>query len=61
MKGAPFGIQHFGGRAINALRLEKGFKLWGSEMNLDVDIMESDLDMFVDWNKVTLKINNYGE
>ncbi len=28
------GLGHFGNIALNTLRMEKGFKMWGAEMNL---------------------------
>jgi dimethylglycine dehydrogenase len=49
--GEPHGIGHFGTMTINTLRIEKGFKMWGNEMNCDVDIIEAGLDNFVRWNK----------
>ncbi len=46
---------HFGSLCMNTLRLEKGFKMWGAEMNMDVDIIEAGLEAFVDWNKEVIK------
>jgi len=37
----------FGTYALNALRLEKGFRAWGSEMNVDVNPFEAGLDAFI--------------
>jgi len=54
LAGSPLGIAHFGSHTTNALRLEKGFKLWGKEMNLDVDVYEAGLEGFIDWKKVLL-------
>ena len=57
--GEPHEIGHFGTFVVNTLRLEKGFKMWGSEMNCDVDIIEAGLDNFVRWNKkVLMNANN---
>ncbi len=36
---------------MNTLRIEKGFKMWGNEMNCDVTILEAGLDGFVRWKK----------
>jgi glycine cleavage system aminomethyltransferase T len=36
---------------VNTLRIEKGFKMWGNEMNCDVTILEAGLDGFVRWKK----------
>ena len=49
--GKDYNIGHFGNHALNALRLEKGFKLWGSEMNMDADALEARLDSFLRFNK----------
>jgi glycine cleavage system aminomethyltransferase T len=40
---------------MNTLRLEKGFKMWGNEMNLDVDILEAGLEGFVRMKKKVIK------
>ena len=44
-------IGHFGTFVVNTLRIEKGFKMWGNEMNCDVTILEAGLDGFVRWKK----------
>ncbi len=31
--GQEFGIDHVGSYAVNSLRLEKGFRLWGAEVS----------------------------
>ena len=49
--GKDFEIGHFGTFVVNTLRLEKGFKMWGNEMNLDCTILEAGLDPFIKWNK----------
>ena len=49
--GASLGIGHFGNYALNTLRMEKGFRAWGSEMNLDVDAWEAGLDNFIKLDK----------
>ena len=33
--GAPLGLRHFGLRALNSLRLEKGYGVWGREYSSD--------------------------
>ena len=50
-KGEEFGIGHFGTFAVNTFRIEKGFKMWGNEMNCDGSILEAGLDGFVRWKK----------
>jgi dimethylglycine dehydrogenase len=49
--GKDFGIGHFGTFALDAMRIEKGFKMWGNEMNLDVDALEAGLQMFIRMKK----------
>lgn len=50
-KGIQHGLEHFGTFTVNTLRIEKGFKMWGSEMNCDVTIVEAGLEGFVKMNK----------
>ncbi len=50
-QGQDLGLGHFGTFVVNVLRLEKGFKMWGSEMNCDGTILEAGLDAFVRWKK----------
>ena len=49
--GEEFGIGHLGTFAVNVFRLEKGFKMWGSEMNCDGTILEAGLENFVRMKK----------
>jgi len=49
--GKPFDIGHIGGYAINSMRIEKGFRLWGAEMNVDVGPYEAGLGFFIKCNK----------
>uniref|UniRef100_A0A663N1F9 Dimethylglycine dehydrogenase n=1 Tax=Athene cunicularia TaxID=194338 RepID=A0A663N1F9_ATHCN len=49
--GQKEGIDNFGTYALNALRLEKGFRAWGAEMNCDTNPLEAGLDYFVKLNK----------
>jgi dimethylglycine dehydrogenase len=46
--GADLGLRHFGGRALNSLRLEKSFGAWGREYTPDYTPMEAGLGRFVD-------------
>ena len=32
--GQEFGIDHVGSHAVNSMRLEKGFRLWGAEVSV---------------------------
>lgn len=51
--GSKMDIGDFGTYAINSLRLEKGFRLWGAEMNCDHNPYEAGLGPFVKINKAT--------
>uniref|UniRef100_A0A2K5HWP2 Dimethylglycine dehydrogenase n=1 Tax=Colobus angolensis palliatus TaxID=336983 RepID=A0A2K5HWP2_COLAP len=44
-------IDNFGTYAMNALRLEKAFRAWGSEMNCDTNPLEAGLEYFVKLSK----------
>ncbi len=49
--GEPLGLRHVGGRALNALRLEKGFGTWAREYRPIYGPEEAGLERFVDWRK----------
>nr|XP_042906993.1 dimethylglycine dehydrogenase, mitochondrial isoform X2 [Parasteatoda tepidariorum] len=49
--GEEFGIGDFGTYALNSLRLEKGFRMWGAEMNMDTNPFEAGLHSFIDMKK----------
>ena len=49
--GADSGLRHFGARALNSLRLEKGFGTWAREFRPIYSPREAGLDRFVDLNK----------
>ncbi|GFQ81700.1 dimethylglycine dehydrogenase, mitochondrial [Trichonephila clavata] len=49
--GAEFEIGDFGTYALNTLRLEKGFRMWGAEMNMDSNPLEAGLDYFIRMDK----------
>uniref|UniRef100_A0A8C0ZGF0 Dimethylglycine dehydrogenase n=1 Tax=Cyanistes caeruleus TaxID=156563 RepID=A0A8C0ZGF0_CYACU len=49
--GQKEGIDDFGTYALNSLRLEKGFRAWGAEMNCDTNPLEAGLEYFVKLNK----------
>lgn len=49
--GKEYGITNFGTTTLNALRIEKGFKLWGRELSLDTNPYEAGIDSFVDMTK----------
>ncbi|XP_036384845.1 dimethylglycine dehydrogenase, mitochondrial [Megalops cyprinoides] len=49
--GQKEGIDNFGTYAMASLRLEKGFRGWGAEMNCDTNPLEAGLDYFIKLNK----------
>ncbi|XP_034403046.1 dimethylglycine dehydrogenase, mitochondrial [Cyclopterus lumpus] len=49
--GKDEGIDNFGTYAMASLRLEKGFRGWGAEMNCDTNPLEAGLDYFIKMNK----------
>jgi len=49
--GADLGLRHFGGRALNALRLEKGFGSWATEFRPVYGPFEADMGRFIDLKK----------
>jgi dimethylglycine dehydrogenase len=49
--GADLGLRHFGARALNSLRLEKGFGSWAREYRPIYGPFEAGLDRFVDLDK----------
>jgi dimethylglycine dehydrogenase len=49
--GEDLGLVHFGGRALNSLRLEKSFGAWLREYTPDYTPRHAGLDRFLDWDK----------
>jgi dimethylglycine dehydrogenase len=49
--GADLGLAHFGGRALNSLRLEKSFGAWLREYTPDYTPFQTSLDRFIDFAK----------
>lgn len=49
--GREFGIVNFGYRALDSLRLEKGYRFWGLDMNALTTPPEAGLQAFVKWDK----------
>ena len=49
--GKEFNLLPFGIRAMDSLRIEKSYKLVGTEMSIEYAAMESGLDRFVHLNK----------
>ncbi len=49
--GAAFGIANVGMRAMDSMRLEKSYRLWGTDLNAENTALEAGLDRFVRLNK----------
>jgi dimethylglycine dehydrogenase len=49
--GEDLGLVHFGGRALNSLRLEKSFGAWLREYTPDYTPRQAGLDRFIDFGK----------
>ncbi len=49
--GAEFGIGNVGLRAMDSMRLEKTYRLWGTDLNAENSVLEAGLDRFVKINK----------
>jgi dimethylglycine dehydrogenase len=49
--GKPHGIVDFGYRALDSMRLEKAYRLWGADMSADWTPLQAGMDRFVDFGK----------
>lgn len=49
--GAAFDIGHFGIYAVNAMRMEKAYRGWGSELTNEITPIEADIERFVKLDK----------
>ncbi len=49
--GEPLGLVDFGYRALDSLRLEKGYRLWGADISPDFTPLEAGLQRFVRLDK----------
>jgi dimethylglycine dehydrogenase len=45
--GEPLGLKLFGTYAMNALRMEKAYRGWGSELTSEIDMFEGSMDRFI--------------
>ena len=45
--GQKYGVGHYGAFAMNAMRLEKGYRAWGQDLSTERTPFESGLDRFV--------------
>jgi len=53
--GQKHGLQPFGMFALDALRLEKGYRAWKSELSTDYTVLQGGLERFVKWDKPEFK------
>jgi dimethylglycine dehydrogenase len=49
--GADLGLVDFGLRAMDSLRLEKAYRVWGADLNTEVTPLEAGLERFVAFEK----------
>ena len=49
--GAAYDIGHVGIRAMDSMRLEKSYRMWGTDLNAENTALEAGLDRFVRLNK----------
>jgi dimethylglycine dehydrogenase len=49
--GAEFRIANVGMRAMDSMRLEKSYRLWGTDLNAENSVLEAGLNRFVRLNK----------
>jgi dimethylglycine dehydrogenase len=49
--GAEFGIRMAGMRAMESMRLEKSYRMWGTDLSIEYSPFEAGLDRFVRMNK----------
>jgi glycine cleavage system aminomethyltransferase T/glycine/D-amino acid oxidase-like deaminating enzyme len=51
--GQPLGLVNGGHYCINSLRLEKGYRAWGTDLTMDYTPIEAGLGFAVSWEKAT--------
>jgi dimethylglycine dehydrogenase len=49
--GEPLGLVDFGYRALDSMRMEKAYRLWGADISADFTPLEAGLSMFVKLDK----------
>ena len=50
-EGAQYGIVDWGYRALESMRLEKAYRLWGADMSADWTPLQAGMERFVDFEK----------
>lgn len=53
--GQNYGLKPFGMFALDALRLEKGYRAWKQDLSTDYTILQGGLERFVKWDKPEFK------
>ena len=54
--GEAFSMNLAGAYAVDSLRLEKGYRHWGHELDTETTPLEAGLGFAVDMNKVTSRL-----
>ncbi len=49
--GQELGIANYGLYAVNTMRMEKGYKAWGSELTNELTMIEAGMDRFINFKK----------
>jgi dimethylglycine dehydrogenase len=49
--GQDFGIANYGLYAVNTMRMEKGYKAWGSELTNELTMIEAEMNRFIAFKK----------
>ncbi|MFN7224650.1 MAG: FAD-dependent oxidoreductase [Paracoccaceae bacterium] len=49
--GQDHGLRPFGMFALDALRIEKGYRAWKGDLSTDYTVLQGGLERFVDWSK----------
>ena len=49
--GQDYGIANYGLYAVNTMRMEKGYKAWGSELTNELTMIEAGMDRFIQFKK----------
>ncbi|MAI80516.1 MAG: hypothetical protein CL917_16345 [Deltaproteobacteria bacterium] len=49
--GEPHGLVNYGYRALDSMRLEKAYRLWGVDISADYSPLEAGMERFVNWEK----------
>lgn len=49
--GLEFGIANYGLYAVNTMRMEKGYKAWGSELTNELTMIEAGMNRFIQFTK----------